>query len=398
MNGFYRIKYIGNLASDLASLPLLLHGALSKPRRHKTEQPLKNILIMKFWGIGNITLLLPILNKIGEQYPSSAIYFITLDSNRGLLENFPQVTKVFYIKLTTNGFKIFSDFIKYVFALRTMKIDLLLNFEQSNKLSIIFGYLTGANTRVGFEVANCSYNSLYTKVIKNNVDLHVSQNFSDLARKAGIIITRYGYTAPNTDSYSIENAANTLKRFGLEKGRIVALHIGSGENFKGKRWPSSNFAALADGLVDRYGVSMVYTGTQKERILIEEAISRMKYKALNLAGYFTLPELVEFLKRCYLFISNDTGPLHIAISLGINTAGVYGPMDPRQYGSLNKNSLSFYKPIGCSPCLTDLNNKTSFCKNSKCLENITADEVLEALSRKFFGHFEHKEAAFAVNE
>ncbi|MBL7071039.1 MAG: glycosyltransferase family 9 protein [Candidatus Omnitrophica bacterium] len=389
MNKLYNVKYTGNAAANLLSVPLQVHRRATKRfRRIPRAHPVKKILAMKMWGIGNLTILLPILKRIREQYAEADIYFLTLDSNKGLLESSLPGVKILYVKLTTNVFRIAMDFFKYIVIFSRLKLDLLLNFEQCNRLSIIFSYMMGAKRRVGFEIAKCGYNSLYTDTVKNDPGLHVSRNFTRLARRAGIDINGYRYMAPEPEQHSRENAKNILRRFGLEDKTIVALHAGSGENFTGKRWKNSNFACLADGLIERYGVTIVYTGTEKEDELIENTRAKMKYKAHNLCGYFTLQELTVFLQRCHLFISNDTGPLHIAISLGINTVGLYGPMDPGQYGSLNDRSLSFYKPMECSPCLTDLNNKTSLCERSECLDNITYEEVMEKVSDKFFKHEE----------
>jgi ADP-heptose:LPS heptosyltransferase len=388
MSKFYYIKIIGDIISNMLALPMLLHLYVYKNLHKKIiTLPVKKILFIKMWGIGNIVLLLPILKKVRERYSDSKIYFLTLESNKGFLENSPYLTDVFYF--TTNLFKIPIDFLKYVLIVKKLKIDLLLNFEQCNRFSIIFSYLTASESRIGFEIKRCYYNSLYTKTIKNNPELHVSENFTELARRAEIDIHRYKYASPYIDDVSKEKVKKILKEFDLEDKRMVVLHAGCGENFKGKRWKKDNFTMLADKLVETYSIAVVFTGTENEKKLIESIISNMRYKALNLCGKFTLKELAEFLRYCYLFISNDTGPLHIAISLGINTVGLYGPMNPLQYGSLNNNSLSFYKPIGCNPCLTDLNNKTSFCKKSRCLDQITHEEVMKKISTRFFYHEEY---------
>ena len=236
---------------------------------------------------------------------------------------------------------------------------------------------------------NTSFDSFYLKSTEVGGALHGFGEALDWDGKPFLPVFKQGMVGLSIDDF-VEKFnppfPNHIKIDvdGIENKIIVVLPIGSGENFKGKRWKDTNFARLADKLIEKHNLNIVYTGVQKERKLIENTILKMKHKALNLCGQFTLPELVEFLRCCYLFISNDTGPLHIAISLGINTVGLYGPMSPRQYGSLNHNSLSFYKPVGCNPCLTDLNYKTSLCKKSRCLEQITVQEVLEKISEKFF--------------
>ncbi|MFC1620738.1 glycosyltransferase family 9 protein [Candidatus Omnitrophota bacterium] len=376
MAKIHHVKHIGNLIAGIFSF------FIKSPSQKNKISSIKKILIIKIWGVGNIVLLIPILKKIREQHKNSEIYFLTLDSNKGLLENTPYITKVIYLRFTTNIFRICYDFFRSLSCIRKLNIDLLLNFEQCNRISAIFSSLTKAKTSIGFELPG--YVSLYTNTVKNNPCLHVSKNFVNLANAGGISIDKYEYIPFATKASSKKNVEEILKERSINNTTIVALHIGSGLNFTGKRWNNINFARLADELIQRYSVAIAYTGTENERKLIEDTLSIMKHKASNLCGKFTLDELVEFLSRCHIFISNDTGPLHIAISLRINTVGLYGPMNPAQYGSLNKNSLSFYKPTGCSPCLTDLNNKTSFCNDRKCLDSITPEEILKEISDRFF--------------
>jgi ADP-heptose:LPS heptosyltransferase len=91
-----------------------------------------------------------------------------------------------------------------------------------------------------------------------------------------------------------------------------------------------------------------------------------------------LKTLAALLDRAEIVISNDTGPVHIASSLGKPVLGLYGPNTPALYGPLSPGSRSFYKDLPCSPCITNLNYKTSFCRLPVCIQNITVDEVARA--------------------
>ncbi|MBN1871233.1 MAG: glycosyltransferase family 9 protein [Candidatus Omnitrophica bacterium] len=385
MNRFDQTKNIGNFFAGLLSVPLRIHKAIFASQKiDLSPSGVKRILLIKFWGIGNITTLLPVIKEISLRYSDSEVYFLTLDSNKGLLDNSPYVSKVLYLPLTTHIGKIAVETLRHLFIIRRLNIDLLINFEQCNKMSVIFCYLTGSRGRVGFSLPSRNYNSLYTASIYNDPTLHVSRNFINLARVAGVAIDKYIYVPPYIEKESMEKAENVVSRYSLGNKRFAVFHIGSGENFIGKRWHHYNFSRLADYLIYRFDINVVYTGKGKERGIIESALSAMRLKALNFCDYFTIQEFIAFVKKSYLFVGNDSGPLHIAAAMGVNTVGIYGPMNPVQYGSLAENSLSLYKPIGCNPCLTDLNNKTSLCSRSRCLDMITAEEIIEKVSEKFF--------------
>ena len=95
----------------------------------------------------------------------------------------------------------------------------------------------------------------------------------------------------------------------------------------------------------------------------------------DLTGRLDLKELAALLDRVELVLSNDTGPVHLASSLGTPVLGFYGPNTPKLYGPLSPGSHSFYKELACSPCITNMNYKTSFCRLPVCILNITVEEV-----------------------
>ena len=82
-----------------------------------------------------------------------------------------------------------------------------------------------------------------------------------------------------------------------------------------------------------------------------------------------------------VLVANDTGPVHLASALGVPVLGLYGPNTPRLYGPLSPGSISFYDAPPCSPCITNLNYKTSRCRNPVCIRAIEVDKVAAAAGR-----------------
>jgi len=92
-------------------------------------------------------------------------------------------------------------------------------------------------------------------------------------------------------------------------------------------------------------------------------------------------ELLPFLRGCDLFITNDSGPLHMAALVGTPTVSFFGPETPEFYGPLGDSETTavFYKHLYCSPCLSAYNVKTPVCGgDNRCLQAITVDEVLDS--------------------
>lgn len=369
----YLDRYIGILLCyTLAALHLFREMLF--PREGTIQ--VRRILLVKLWGIGNLVLLLPILSMIRRRFPEAEIHFLTLEGNRSLLEGNPNLDHLWTIR-EGGSLTLVSSMLRNLFRLRRRKVDLFLDFEQFARTSTLFGFLIGAPQRVGFHTPRQGRYLLYTAPVPYGNDRHMSATFMDIARAAGVREEEY---RPSPVHYSDADAARAEDLLAGREGPVVVFHVGSGDNFIGRRWPGESFARLADRLVAGHGIVPVFSGTPEEGGLVAEVIGRMERRdrAVDLSGRMNLPTLAALLDRAVIVVSNDTGPVHIASSLGTPVLGLYGPNTPALYGPLSPGSRSFYKDLPCSPCITNLNYKTSFCRLPVCIENITVDEVTEA--------------------
>jgi len=356
--------------------PGLAAGKKISPER------IKKILCIKLWGLGNLTIILPLLHKIKLQFPNAQLLFLTFDSNRDFFKQSEIVDRVYFFPFTRNFLKIIYYFISFRSSLRKENIDLAINFEQCNNVSLLMLVLAKITFRIGLRTRFRFVNAFYTKTVKNNPAVHISNLFSDILLPLGINRGDYSYSIFKVNAQAKDKVQNLLKKINI-KNRFVCIHPGCSVNFKGKRWDYAYFSRFADDLIKRHGTSVIFTGNPEEVLIINKIILNMQKKAFNFASLLNVAELIELLRISCLFVSNDTGPVHIAASLGINTAVVYGPTSPNRYRPLNKNSICFYKNLNCSPCLYDSNYKVSLCMNPKCL-SISPETVLDDISKKFF--------------
>ena len=149
-----------------------------------------------------------------------------------------------------------------------------------------------------------------------------------------------------------ERAADALVReMGLSSSdRVVVLHAGA--NWLLKRWPSRRFAELADGLSERYGARVLFIGGEGDLPLIRGIAGRMRVRPLVAAGRTTFRQMGALLKRTRLLISNDSGPLHMGIAVGVPVIALFGPTDPKLTGPVNgAKAVTLFGSIGCPvPC------------------------------------------------
>jgi ADP-heptose:LPS heptosyltransferase len=343
---------------------------------------IKKILCLKLWGLGNLVVIYPLLYRIKERFPDARITFVTFDVNKGFLEKNKAIDEIVYFRLTVNPFRIIKQFVELLVRFRGQGLDLLVNFETFNNAGALFSYLTGARVRIGFH--HKYEGEFYTQVITDSSSKHISEIFSDLLKPLGI---NDGYRYFDFNELETEEEEkkirSLLRQHGLEK--FICVHSGTSTNFTGKRCREEQLSEVVNLLMDQYGLPVIFTGTQKEKRINERVIKniRAKEKVANWAGFFNIWEFTKLLMQAHLFISSDTGPVHLAASLGVNEAVFYGPTSPHRYGPLNKNSISFYKNTECSPCV-GVNYLNKKCKASfKCLDFVP-QEVFKKISEEFF--------------
>lgn len=349
--------------------------------------PPRRILCMKFYGLGNMVILLPVLAAIRQRFPEAEIDFMTMPGNASLLERSGLVTRTIAVETSTLGhfLRSFGDAMRTV---RTRRYDTVLDFEQFVKISCIIGFLSGAPRRIGFNTDGQRRGFTYTtRVVYTDSD-HMTAIFARLVRPLGI-------TAPlPTPTLAVEPAERAaVAAFLAEHGvtpttfPLVVMHLGIGMNFYRvplKRWDPASFAAVADTLIARHGATVVFTGQgADERALVAAARGAMRGPAIDATDRFSVTELAALLARAHLVVANDTSVMHLAALMTTPVVALFGPTAPLHYGPAGDHHLVFYRDLYCSPCLTNYNLKISRCLEPVCMRGITPDAVADGIARRY---------------
>jgi heptosyltransferase-2 len=155
---------------------------------------------------------------------------------------------------------------------------------------------------------------------------------------------------------------------------VVGLNAGSTYG-EAKCWPPERFAALARMLRDRCGAAIVAVGGPRERARAEAVCAPLGPDALNAAGVTTVMQCAALAARCAAFVSNDTGPMHLAAAVGTPVVAVIGPTDPGATGPLGEHVI-VRRETSCAPCL-----KRRCPTDHRCMTAITAEDVFAAVER-----------------
>lgn len=350
-------------------------GGINKilPKRKELNNP-KSILIVKLWALGESILTLPMIKGIRQKYPGSKITVIARKQNKSVYENIPFIDNVVEFELK-NAFRL-------LFLFRAF--DLSFDCEPYLKLGGLVSWFC-AKQRIGFSHTIRSW--LYT----NTTDFNDQQNevltYMALAKVAGIDyipeqLEQLGYSHDNK-----QNVDLLLKEANIsESDFVVGICVGSGGSSKQRMWPVASFAQLADKLVEEKKARIVFVGLEYEMLLVERIRSMMHQESISFAGKLKVKDLFCFAEKCSLFISNDTGPMHVAAAQGTKTIGLFGPNLSVRFGPFGKDNASVEKFLPCRPCINVHKGKLPKCrfkddKEGYCMKLISVDEVYSAIEK-----------------
>jgi heptosyltransferase III len=335
----------------------------------------REIVAVKFWGIGNAALLLPVLRDLKARHGGARLTVVTLKGNEPLFEGVSDRT--LSVRMTpVHGACL--DLLRVAGTLRASRPDLALDFEHYVRASQALLFLSGARQVIAFDTRGLRRAALADVRVPYDDRRHTGESYLDLARAAGARERAYRPGGLDVDPSAAARVASWCRPRGVPPHPLVILHPGSGDNFHGRRWPTRRFGLVARRLVDEANAVVAVTGGRGEAALAREVVEASERDVWDLSGKLDLKELVALLARAQVLVSNDSGPVHIASALGVPVLGLYGPNSPALYGPLSEKSVAFYDAPPCSPCITNFNYKTSRCRNPVCIAAIDWDPVARA--------------------
>lgn len=387
------MRLIDLYAGGTICLFLHIYEKIKRPIRSKLNHPnyptdFKKILVTKYLGMGSIMLATPMLRALRVKYPQSNIVLLTFDKNAELAGVLDMINEVAAIR--TSSFSKFAiDTFRILCRLHHEKFDVVFDLEFFARFSRMVSYFSGAKVRVGYYLPELWKGDLLTHKIYFNPHKHVSEVFAAQIKPFVGEISDFTLTLPRLDEEASQRIKSLLEEKNVNQEKlIVTVNVNSSELCLERRWPKQNFIDLISYISDslNQNAKVILVGSRDDveylKIIYDAFTKRVRDNVLNFAGLLNMKEFIALIKLSRIFISNDSGPLHIASALGIRTISFFGPESPDRYGPLGKNNTVFYANIYCSPCLNVFNAKTAMCNGSNiCMQNISPAEVIEVLKK-----------------
>jgi heptosyltransferase-2 len=168
--------------------------------------------------------------------------------------------------------------------------------------------------------------------------------------------------------------------------RLAALGVQGSEPLVGfspgatygsaKEWFPERYAELAGRLIREFGARILVFGSSSGTAIPSGSSPKKSPSILDLTEKTTLAQAVALIAQCRLFVTNDSGLMHVAAALGVPLVAIFGSTDPQRTRPLGHHSRILYKALPCGPCL-----KTQCPENRECMEAITVEEVFEEVKK-----------------
>ena len=348
----------------------------------------KKILIINPFGIGDVLFTTPVIKAIKNKYPNSVIGYWCNLRVKDLIGQDPvfalsrgDLKKIYEESI----FKGIWSALKLIWEIKKEHFDICLDFSLDHRYSLL-AKLIGIKKRIGFNYKGRG------RFLTDRVDLtsyenkHVVEYYLELLKFLDIS-TQDKNLHLEVSPKSELRARDLLASFGIQENDfIIGIVPGAGGSWgkdaTSKHWSALKFAKVADLLSEKYRAKVVILGDESERKIAEVILHAMQNKPIDLVGKTSLEILPAVIRNCNLLVTNDGGPMHIAVSLGVKSVSVFGPVSEAVYGPFpySQKHVVLKWDMACRPCYN--NFRLPVCdKDKECLKQVSVDVVVDAAIR-----------------
>ncbi len=325
----------------------------------------KKILVIKPSSLGDVVHSLPFLSALRESFPRAEIHWVIAKGLEDILTGHPMINKIWvinkdmwkklsHIRSSLHELRVFRK------GLREERYDIVVDLQGLLRSGII-ALSTGSSIRVGFQEAREGSRLFYTQTVKGGKDVHAVDRYLKIAAFLGCSVEYVCFPLP------LYAHSSLINRYSLLSNNYAV--IAPGARWKTKRWPPEKFGELASLLP----FNSVVVGGKGDLDYSNKVVALSKGKALSIAGKTSLKELIEVIRGARFFVSNDSGPMHIAAALGIPVFAIFGPTNPLRTGPYGRGHKVIRGDVSCAPCYLRT------CDNLRCMEKLPTEKVLEAI-------------------
>jgi heptosyltransferase-2 len=317
------------------------------------------ILIRATNWVGDAVMCLPALRAIRDRFPSAHIAILAK----------PWVADLYAKETFTDELILYTaeglgEKLRFAWSLRAKDFDCAILLQNAFEAALITR-VAGIPSRIGYnrDARGLLLTQAITPPRQGQIPKHERFYYLEMLRRAGILDA-----LPTSDVIRLDGAK-------ISKKRVIGVSPGAAYG-SAKRWLPERFAEAAGNLARQRGAAVSLFGSKAERALCEEVAGMLGGVAVtNYAGQTTLAQFIELAGGCEVFLTNDSGAMHIASALGVPTIAVFGATDDTATGPTGAHSRVVRETVDCSPCLLRECPIDHRCMTGVSAERVTAEAL-----------------------
>jgi heptosyltransferase II len=344
-----------------------------------------NILIIALSGIGDALMFTPALQKLGDELPDASIDVLVMYQGvKDIYENLPQISRVLYFDFL-NSSKLES--LRFTLSLRK-KYNATINVYPSNRREYnLISKLIGADKRIAVKYLRqdfVNFGFLNTTRVLEDDNLHnVEENSRMVERLTGKKINEMPAMQFCLKNENTDFSNDFFKNHSIaENDVVIGFHPGcsSLKNHDKRRWEPEKFAALGKRLIEQFGAKILVFGGNDEAALKDSVIAGINSPNAFQVNVASLSNTAAVMKRCDLFITNDSSLMHVAAALKLSVIAIIGPTNVNYIHPWKTDFQIATLNLECSPCFHYSPKPLGCTRNDvkfKCIKELSVDQVFE---------------------
>lgn len=333
---------------------------------------MKKILVVTPNWLGDVVFSTPVFKAIRQHNPEAHIACLAAPRVLGLLNYCPDINEIIAFDDKGTHQSILGK-LKLICFLKSKQFNIAYLLQGSTTRSLLMA-LAQIPIRVGYQKSSKTF---LTYAINKECDryMHRRDVYLNVIENHGINVSDRT-TSLVVPADQKEKIKSVLIKRGLLKKPLVVLNTGG--NWDLKQWSAQSFADLAHRLIKELGVDVLIPGSQKDREKVDAIIQSSDEKIVNFCGETSLSGLMALMAHADVVVSADSGPLHIANSVGANVVALFGPTRPENTGPCGLGGQTILQhDVGC--------NKSACyylsCPENVCMKSININQVYDAVKK-----------------
>ncbi len=328
--------------------------------------------LIRFSSLGDVILTTGIIRELKREFDDAEITMITSSRYLDIFRSNPHLNK----NLVIEG-KSFSDVSRLIKKVRNERFDILADLHLNPRSLLVS---CASRSRKKLRYSKCRrLRSMMVSTKNRQMCGHVVDRYFAPFEKLGLKSTNL------KPEIWIDGETRRSMNATIGNGNMPLVAVSPGAKRATKRWLAEKYGRLCRSLIETEKAKVIIVGDKEDTQIAHKIRNIAGKNIIDLTGKTSLLQLAAVLRRSSVLVTNDSGPMHMAAATGTPVVAIFGPTVPEfGFSPLGERDRVIEKQLPCRPC--SLHGSEQCSQNGfKCMRDVTAEEVIEAVSHVLNG-------------